>query len=527
MNESETAAYEEALAEVRDGTHNAALMAKAFASSEGDQNKTRALYIKWRVAQILESKGGPKLWNPDAAACWSLMFTAVFGAFLIAKNWRVLGHPEEAKKAELWMWGWVAALLVQVVLVALSFMSASNSVGLAFFGLIFWYFAAVKDQVTYVKRKLSGQYRKRSWLMPISIGFISVLVARTAATVIIAVAQSTQPAADTGVTVVTDPFDPSTARPAQHGAFDDLIPFNGKLDEPGRDTASNYFDQFDPPTSRPAQASILDGLGTTEEQRMKAVVEQTIREYPFLDSTSAQKNDAAIANVVELRDYYVSQGLAPSAALLRAASEYGNVNAAALRSNGMIYKCVGREGALTYLDFPCPSDRWGHRPVSDGLQHWRSYEGAARRVITDLRALFGIDSVGGDQHLPGQSGTSWKVEGMAVLADGGGFLIVECRRYTTRRLSQESLGGIAYRILDVGGTGGIVVSPLPLQEGAAIIAGASNIKHITLTPDSTAEDYLAVFMKQTFHGAAVKEGIGVCDVMDATIGRPCKSRPEG
>ena len=51
-----------------------------------------------------------------------------------------------------------------------------------------------------------------------------------------------------------------------------------------------------------------------------------------------------------------------------------------------------------------------------------------------------------------------------------GFVIIECRRYTKSRQSQEKIGGLAYRILDTGARGGILISPLGMQEGASKIA---------------------------------------------------------
>jgi hypothetical protein len=41
--------------------------------------------------------------------------------------------------------------------------------------------------------------------------------------------------------------------------------------------------------------------------------------------------------------------------------------------------------------------------------------------------------------------------------------------------------------------GGIIVSPLGLQEGAQKVANAENVKHVTLGPDSTTNEYVMRF----------------------------------
>ena len=51
--------------------------------------------------------------------------------------------------------------------------------------------------------------------------------------------------------------------------------------------------------------------------------------------------------------------------------------------------------------------------------------------------------------------------------------------------NQERLGGLAYRILDAEADGGIIVSPLGLQEGAERIAAAENVISVTLNENST------------------------------------------
>jgi hypothetical protein len=94
-----------------------------------------------------------------------------------------------------------------------------------------------------------------------------------------------------------------------------------------------------------------------------------------------------------------------------------------------------------------------------------------------------------------------------------GFIIIECRRYTTSRQNQEKVGALAYRIIDTGARGGIIVSPLGLQCGAEIIARNENIINVLLNEDSTKESYVLSFLNEIMIGlldrVSVSEKISV------------------
>ena len=57
----------------------------------------------------------PALWNPNAAACWSLLFSPAFGAYLHARNAEALGRAEEAKANRVWFYLSIAYLAVAFV----------------------------------------------------------------------------------------------------------------------------------------------------------------------------------------------------------------------------------------------------------------------------------------------------------------------------------------------------------------------------------------------------------------------------
>lgn len=140
---------------------------------------------------------------------------------------------------------------------------------------------------------------------------------------------------------------------------------------------------------------------------------------------------------------------------------------------------------------------------------WQSYEEVAQYLLDQFAENFNLGRVEGKQIIPGESGTEWEIDAKGVMDDGEGFIVVECRRYTTSRLSQESMAALAFRIRDTGAKGGMVVSPLELQSGAKKVAAHCNIKHVTLDPKSTTSEYMLKFLNQIFIG--VTETITMSD----------------
>ena len=75
-----------------------------------------------------------------------------------------------------------------------------------------------------------------------------------------------------------------------------------------------------------ARAASEEAVSLTLTQRdiqssFAKVVEQTVTDYPFLDSNSPDANAEAIGEVVEWRDFYLSKGDTPAAALQKAAAK--------------------------------------------------------------------------------------------------------------------------------------------------------------------------------------------------------------
>lgn len=139
---------------------------------------------------------------------------------------------------------------------------------------------------------------------------------------------------------------------------------------------------------------------------------------------------------------------------------------------------------------------------------WESYEGVATYLLQQMKETFGLDSVEGKQNIEGVSGTDWEIDAKGIRKDDTGIILIECRRYTTSKLKQEDMAAIAYRIKDTGAKGGIIVTPIGLQEGAKIIAEKEGIIVVRLSPESDEQQYLLQFLNQIF--------VGVSDVISMT-----------
>jgi 2-polyprenyl-3-methyl-5-hydroxy-6-metoxy-1,4-benzoquinol methylase len=142
-------------------------------------------------------------------------------------------------------------------------------------------------------------------------------------------------------------------------------------------------------------------------------------------------------------------------------------------------------------------------------QEWRTYEEVATHLLNEFARHFGLGRVEGKQVVPGRTGAEWEIDAKGVLSEGIGFVVVECRRRTKSRIDQEQVAALAYRITDVGATGGILVTPLDLQAGARVVATAANVRHVKLKENSTTTNYILEFLNQVF--------LGVSDELSITI----------
>lgn len=130
-----------------------------------------------------------------------------------------------------------------------------------------------------------------------------------------------------------------------------------------------------------------------------------------------------------------------------------------------------------------------------------TYEEVATYLLNEFASQFGLTAVEGKQKVVGQrSGTTWEIDAKGIRAANDGFVIVECRRHTQSGQKQEQVAAVAYRIQDTGAKGGIIVTPIGLQEGGKKIAAAEGIVEVKMTPDSTTRQYMLQFLNKVMIG---------------------------
>ena len=110
-----------------------------------------------------------KLWNPNAAAYWSILFTPIFGAWLHAKNWKELKEEDKAKKSMIWVYIGFVFLIVNLILPY----GLRDAIWIIF--LLAWYFFGARKQLKYLKDK-NIDYQKKAWRKPLLIGLGGLII---------------------------------------------------------------------------------------------------------------------------------------------------------------------------------------------------------------------------------------------------------------------------------------------------------------------------------------------------------------
>ena len=108
----------------------------------------------------------PALWRPSAVAAWSLLFTPVFGSWLLMHNWQVLGQAQSARRARRWLLASMAVLALELFAAAIServngTTPLAQLIGIAWLGL--WLLAAAAPQWQLVRRRFGRRYARRGW----------------------------------------------------------------------------------------------------------------------------------------------------------------------------------------------------------------------------------------------------------------------------------------------------------------------------------------------------------------------------
>jgi hypothetical protein len=135
------------------------------------------------MATLSQTETPPALWNPNAAAGWSLLFSPAFGSYLHAKNAESLGRADEAKAN--WLCFYVSLAYLAFVLVSVfipQIPEIAYRVG-ALGILVGWYVSTGKVQAHYVKEVFGTSYTHKGWTAPLlvafgcMIGFVALAIA--------------------------------------------------------------------------------------------------------------------------------------------------------------------------------------------------------------------------------------------------------------------------------------------------------------------------------------------------------------
>ena len=160
-----------------------------FCSQCGSENQPAARFCQkcggllssapaHETASIQSQAAEAAIWNPNAVANWSLIFTPAFGAYLQMLNWRALGETEKAASSQNWFYvglGMLAAYVLMGVFMSDSKAADGAARGLSFLFLLVWYFSSGRSQSKYVKEKFGTTYAKKPWgrVLLIGIGAIA------------------------------------------------------------------------------------------------------------------------------------------------------------------------------------------------------------------------------------------------------------------------------------------------------------------------------------------------------------------
>ena len=134
------------------------------------------------------------------------------------------------------------------------------------------------------------------------------------------------------------------------------------------------------------------------------------------------------------------------------------------------------------------------------IKNWRSFEEVAQYLLNEFAEHFGLERVEQKQKIIGlRSGRKIEIDGKGVKLGDDGFVIVECKKYKDR-VEAEKLEALAYRIMDAGADGGIIVSTMDLQAGAKKIAEGENIVRVQLNETCTEHSYVLRFLNRVMVG---------------------------
>jgi hypothetical protein len=150
-------------------------------------------------------------------------------------------------------------------------------------------------------------------------------------------------------------------------------------------------------------------------------------------------------------------------------------------------------------------------------KQWKTYEEVSAYLLNQFAEHFGLGRFEGKQLVAGESGTEWEIDAKGYAADGSHFIVVECKRHTKTGISQAITAALAWSIQDAGASGGILVSPIGLQEGAKKVAAKSGIVEVVLDQNSTTTDYVLKFLNRVCLGFSENVNLNITESLTITV----------
>lgn len=130
------------------------------------------------------------LYDPRKAALWSLLFTPVFGAFILKNNWKILKQEQREKRQMIWM-----IALAAVLFASFLFIGSAVCIGISLVSLAAWFFLECRAQMDFLAGK-HLEIPETDW-KPVLIKAAVILVcAVAAASLLLLVSGSGGPALD-------------------------------------------------------------------------------------------------------------------------------------------------------------------------------------------------------------------------------------------------------------------------------------------------------------------------------------------
>lgn len=141
---------------------------------------------------------------------------------------------------------------------------------------------------------------------------------------------------------------------------------------------------------------------------------------------------------------------------------------------------------------------------------WEKYEQVAQILLDRFAHEFGLSGFEPKQVIEGKI-ESYEIDAKGVKEGDQVIILVECKHYKSSRITKKDVAYLSFQIDDTGAAGGITVSTLPVQRGAAKISNAKNIVNVTLNKECTTVDYIMKFLRKILVGFS-DEGFGVDSV---------------